>query len=191
MNINFFIQPEKGTVVVSDEHGNMTFREYQDNIKDVLFLEDIVEGLEKDYSELNEDKEKNNANITDIEKRMEEAPIWQKRANKLDFLKGIGMFSLATFLGYAAKVPDLKLNVLEQLQNTDVLNSTLNAAGIGLLGNGCLFGCIYKLRKEDREEKQAELETAEIEQKDLKLKLFFTKHILFEYKNRLIELFGN
>lgn len=186
MNINFLVQPEKGTVVVSDEHGNMTFREYQDNIKDVLFLEDIVEGLEKDYDKLNEDKEKNNANIADIEKEIEEAPIWQKRADKMWYGTSIGAFTLPTFLGYIVNVPNLKTNVLEQLQNIEVLKSTQFGICMGIIGAGSLLLTRYKAKKENREANQSELENAEADKKDLKLKLFFTKHILFEYKNRLM-----
>lgn len=90
----------------------MTVREYQDNIKDVLFLEEIVEGLEKDFSDLSQEKELVEKRRTNIENRIKEAPVYQKRMNKKYLLSAAGVFSGSTFLGYRSSVIDLKLNVL-------------------------------------------------------------------------------
>ncbi len=186
MNIDFLVDKENKRVVVSNEHGNMTFREYQDNIKDVLFLEDIVEGLENDFNKLNEEKEKADANVIDIEKRIGEAPIWQKRADKRWYGTSMGAFTFSAFLGYAVNVSDLKANVLEQLQNIEVLNSTRFGVNMGIIFASVILITRYRIRKEKREENQEDLENVEAEIKDLKLKLFFTKHILFDYKDRLM-----
>lgn len=82
MNINFLVQPEKENVIVSDAEGKMKVREYQDNIKDILILENIVEGLEKDFNLLNQEKEENDVKIEDLERQIVEGASWKKRADK-------------------------------------------------------------------------------------------------------------
>lgn len=52
MNINFLIDKEEERVIVSNKKGTMKPREYQDNIKEILIKEDVVEELEQDYKSL-------------------------------------------------------------------------------------------------------------------------------------------
>lgn len=42
MNINFKLNKDEECIIVSDENGLMEIREYQDNIRDILILEDVI-----------------------------------------------------------------------------------------------------------------------------------------------------
>lgn len=184
MNINFIVDKEKEKVIVSNEEGKLEVRDYQDNIKDVFILENIVEGLESDFNLLNQKQEENDANIEDLNNQVVEDASWKKRADKRWFWTGVGITIFSTSLGYIAEVPDLNPNIIEQLQNIEVLKSTSFGLGFGFLADGVLYKTRNSLRKQYHEEE--DLVDLEKEQKQLKLELFYTRHVLYENKNRLL-----
>lgn len=186
MNINFKIDKEKENVIVSNEKGTMETREYQDNIKDVLILEDVVEGLEKELDKLNQHHKEVETNRANFEKRINEAPQKQKRADKKWYGFSIWAFVFPTFLGYATKVSDLKTNVFEQLHNTEVLASTQFSACVGFIFASSALLTRYRWKNANWKENQEELENAKTEESNLKIELFYTREILFKYRELLM-----
>lgn len=93
MNINFKINKEEENVIVSNEKGTIETREYQDNIKDILVLEDVVEGLEHDLDGIEKERIKNEQKIKDIDFEIQEKKTWRffKKA-LLEILIGLPPF---------------------------------------------------------------------------------------------------
>ena len=66
----------------------------------------------------------------------------------------------------------------------ETLKSTLFGLGFGFLGDVALYKTRNSLRKQYHEEE--DLVNLEKDNKDLEIKLFYTRNVLYENKNRLL-----
>ena len=145
MNINFLVEKEKERVVVSNQKGTMNPREYQDNIKEILIKEDVVEELESKLILKKESKKvyEQKANDTDL-KIKKEKNNW--KSFKLNFVKAmagipIGLLFVFIFCEWIVGNELVQISV-QQLIAVLKLGGTVDLVAFILVS-------IYMIRSED------------------------------------------
>ena len=177
MNINWLVGKENKRVAVSNEKGEIETREYQDNMGKLLLNEDILEGLENDYSALKNNQIVLKGRLEVTNKEMEK----NVKNCKISILLGIiALFGGPVYIcgiEYMLKMKWIEMGLLTLKQ---IVSSGI-VVGVGIiLMEAIIFVCLdtpVKRRKKLKKQKEDfEKRLEEIEIKTNLLELFLSKN---------------